>query len=54
LRLEFLMSGAPISVSGRAVTEEELREFAAGLVQLDREAWRRGLGDRLLIDAPEP
>jgi hypothetical protein len=54
LRLEFLMSGAPISVSGRAVTEEELRDFAASLVELDRDAWRRGLGDRLLIDDSDP
>lgn len=50
LHLAVLMSGSPISVSGRAVSEDELRALAASLVPLDREVWRAQLGDRLLVD----
>ncbi len=53
LQLQLLVSGSPLTVSGRGVTEEELRAFAVSLVELDRDAWRRELGERLLVDEPD-
>jgi hypothetical protein len=50
LTLEFTISGSPVTVSGRAVSEAELRAFATSLLAHDHEEWRRLLGDRLLVD----
>ena len=53
LQLQLLVSGSPLSVSGRGVTEDELRAFAVSLAELDRDAWRREPGERLLVDEPD-
>jgi hypothetical protein len=52
LRLDFTMSGIPVSVSGREVTENQLRRFAESLGRHDHADWRDDLGERLLVDRP--
>jgi hypothetical protein len=51
-RLDFEMSGSPVSVGGREVTENQLRRFAESLGRLDHAEWREDLGERLLVDRP--
>lgn len=52
LRLDFTMSGSPVSVGGREVTESQLRRFAESLGRHDHADWREDIGERLLVDGP--
>jgi hypothetical protein len=53
LRIEFLVDGSIVTVSGRQVSEDALRAVATSLRTYDRSEWRALLGDRLLVDEPD-
>jgi hypothetical protein len=52
LRMEFLINGSHVQVSGRQVDEEAVRELATSLRTYGHSEWRDRLGDRLLVDEP--
>lgn len=52
LSLDFELTGIPVSVGGRGVTEDELAAFAMSLRDTDHDRWRAELSDRLFVDDP--
>ncbi len=54
LDLAFLRDGIPVTVGGSGVEPEVVRALARSLRQVSPTRWEDELGDRLLIDEPEP